>query len=192
MKMKRKEEGELLIMVGYLIRKQQYLMTDQVEIPQLLKKHFPILSEPGLVKAIEEAGEVRTVPAGTVLMDIGSYVKFMPLVVEGAVKVLRENEVGNELFLYFLYPGQSCAMTVQCCVVNAPSQVRAIAEEDTTFIAIPIKQVDNWMREFNSWKEFILTTYSDRFSELLNAVCLWRMRKFRARESHEGVLHGHA
>ena len=110
------------------------------------------------------------VPAGRTIMDIGGSIKVMPLVTKGAIKVLREDSSRDELFLYFLYPGQSCAMTVQCCMANAPSQVRAVTEDDTEFIAIPTEVMDRWMQEYGSWKDFVLTTYSLRFSELLNTI----------------------
>ena len=135
-----------------------------------LKDNFPILNNHNLISEIEEKARLVEVEAGTTIMDIGGYVKLMPLVTKGAIKVLREDDDGNELFLYFLYPGQSCAMTVQCCMANAPSMVRAVTEDDTEFIAIPIDVLDKWMSKYNCWKDFILTTYSLRFSELLNTI----------------------
>ena len=119
---------------------------------------------------IEEQGRIMEVPAGMTIMDIGGYIKVMPLVTKGAIKVLREDENGDELFLYFLYPGQSCAMTVQCCMANAPSAVRAIAEDDTELIALPVEVMDKWLQEHISWKNFVLNTYSERFTELLNTI----------------------
>ncbi len=139
-------------------------------ISDSISEHFPILDTPEMVKAIEEVGEVKHIPAGETMMDIGGYIKIMPLVTRGAIKVLREDDNGDELFLYFLYPGQSCAMTVQCCMANAPSRVRAIAEEDTECIAVPVSKIDDWIKTHDSWKNFVLTTYSDRFNELLNTI----------------------
>jgi len=140
------------------------------EISERIKVHFPQLNEPGILAAIEEKGQLIEVPAGRTIMDIGGFIKVMPLVTKGAIKVLREDNNGDELFLYFLYPGQSCAMTVQCCMANAPSQVRAVTEDDTEFIAIPTEVMDRWMHEYSSWKDLVLTTYSLRFSELLNTI----------------------
>lgn len=140
------------------------------EIAEKIRKHFPQLSNPEMLADIEEKGRVMKVPAGQTMMDIGSYIKMMPLVTKGAIKVLREDKSGDELFLYFLYPGQSCAMTVQCCMANAPSTIRAIAEDDTELIALPVDVMDKWLMEHVSWKNFVLMTYSERFTELLNTI----------------------
>lgn len=140
------------------------------DITAPIREHFPGLSHPDLLESINEVGELKSVDAGTKIMEIGGHVKVMPLVTKGALKVLREDEDGGELFLYFLYPGQSCAMTVQCCVADAPSQVRAVAEEDTEMVLIPVGVVDPWIRKHPGWKDFILNTYADRFSELLHTI----------------------
>lgn len=140
------------------------------EIQDKIATHFPLLNDPAMQEEIEAVGTLMEVPAGETIMDIGDYIKIMPLVTKGAIKVLREDDNGDELFLYFLYPGQSCAMTVQCCMANSPSRVRAIAEEDTECIAVPVTKIDDWMKRHDSWKNFVLTTYSERFNELLNTI----------------------
>lgn len=138
-------------------------------IDDLLRTHFPIFSELELRKKIESVGTVRQVAEGTTIMDIGSYVKVMPLVIRGAIKILREDERGNELLLYFLNPGQTCAMSLNCCMANVPSEVRAIAEEDTEFIALPTQVMDEYMLH-TTWKNFVIQTYNERFYELLNTI----------------------
>lgn len=136
----------------------------------LLQQHFPSLNEPELIDEIEANAQLMEISEGTTIMEIGAYMKIMPLVTKGALKILREDNQGDELFLYFLYPGQSCAMTVQCCMANAPSQVRAVAEDDTELIAVPIRLINDWMKKYDSWKNFILNTYSQRFNELLHTI----------------------
>ena len=136
----------------------------------IIKDHFAELNEASLVADIVEYGQYRDVPAGQRLIEAGSYIKFMPLVISGAIKVMREDEEGREVFLYFLYPGQTCAMTLSCCSVNKPSEISAVAEFDTTFIAIPVEVMDKWFRKHRNWQNFVLNTYNDRFNELLSTV----------------------
>lgn len=136
----------------------------------LIKDHFPELNETSLIQEINTHGKYREVKAGERLIRTGDYVKFMPLVTEGAIKVLREDEDGAEVFLYFLYPGQTCAMTLSCCSVNKPSEITAVAEFDTSFIAIPVDVMDSWFRKHRNWQNFVLNTYNNRFNELLNTV----------------------
>lgn len=140
------------------------------EITNRIKENFPILDDPKLLEELKTHGRLVEVSEGEEIMQIGSYIRLMPLVTKGAIKVLREDDDGSDLFLYFLYPGQSCAMTVHCCMAHAPSEVHAVAEHDTEFIAIPIHLVDEWIRKHHAWRTFILQTYSNRFTELLHTL----------------------
>ncbi len=137
------------------------------EISNKIKQHFPDLNQPALVNEMEQRAIIKEVEAGTQIIQIGGWVKMMPLVTKGAIKVMKEDDEGSELFLYFLYPGQSCAVTAQCCLGNAKSQVNAFAEEDTEFIAIPIEFMNEWMKTIAVWRNFVLSIYHNRFNELL-------------------------
>lgn len=104
-------------------------------------------------------------------MDYGNYIKLVPLVVEGAVRVTREDpEEGRELLLYFLQPGEACSMSFTCCMVNKKSEIRTEAEDDTSLIAIPIRYMDDWMTRFQSWKNFVMTTYDRKILDLVRVV----------------------
>lgn len=135
-----------------------------------LKEHFPVLYEKELQEEIAEHGKLTEVKAGTVIMDIGRYIKTMPLLVKGSIKILREDEEGNELFLYYLGRGDTCAMSLTCCMEDKKSEIRAVAEEDCIIISIPVKYMDLWMKEYTSWKNFVMQTYRNRFEELLNTI----------------------
>lgn len=140
------------------------------EIAEKVTGLFPALCEKELLEDISRNGKLMEVSANTVLVEIGSYVKVIPLVIKGTIKVLREDDDGNELFLYFLNPGQGCAMTLNCCMANKPSAIRAIAEDDSELLAIPVDYMDKWMKQYQGWKNFVLQTYSDRFEELLHTI----------------------
>jgi len=141
-----------------------------VEMENVIRENFPDIYEQDLIEAIISHGRFMKVPEGEYLIDIGSYIKFMPLVLEGNIKVMREDDSGDEIFLYYLRPGQACAMTLNCCMANKPSEVSAIAVEETSFIAVPVEVMDAWLRKYRSWQNFVLNTYSNRFNELLATV----------------------
>lgn len=103
-------------------------------------------------------------------MDYGEYVRLVPLVLKGSLKVMRENEEGQELFLYFLNAGESCSMSFTCCMASKKSSVRAIAEEDTVLLGVPARFVDEWIGRFPVWKQFVLRSYDQRMLELINAI----------------------
>lgn len=131
---------------------------------------FPDITDAKLLAEIEERGDIMQVEAGSTIMEPGSTIRMMPLVNKGLVKVSREDDTGNELFLYFLNPGQTCAMSLYCCMANRKSEIRATAEEDTELLTIPIEAMDEWMGRYPNWREFVMRAYTDRFQELLNTI----------------------
>jgi CRP/FNR family transcriptional regulator len=135
-----------------------------------LKSLFPDLYEPTLIDAIKEKGLFFQIHSGEHLIDIGQYIKFMPLLLSGGLKIMREDNDGRELLLYHIQPGETCAMSLTCCMGDAKSTVRAEAEEDTTLIAIPIQLLDQWSTQYISWKHFIMSTYQKRFEDLLRTI----------------------
>jgi CRP/FNR family transcriptional regulator len=128
------------------------------------------LFENELLKEILSIGEYKKVTEGTELIDIGSSIKFMPLVISGAIKILREDENGDELVLYFIEQGDTCAMTITCCLGETKSKIRAVAERETELLMIPIQKISEWMNRYQSWQNFILQSYHERMQELLEAV----------------------
>jgi CRP/FNR family transcriptional regulator, anaerobic regulatory protein len=136
----------------------------------VVKKLFPLLNSVELLHEIEKQGIYKEVKAGETVMEYGQFIKSVPLIISGLVKVMRNDEEGRELFLYYLYPGETCAMSLTCCMTNQRSEIRAVAEEDTSFIAIPIQYLDKWMNEYPDWKNLVMQTYSLRFRDLLNTI----------------------
>lgn len=141
-----------------------------MDIKETLNRHFPSLSEELVQEMTSYANEWK-VKSGDVIMDIGSKIGRVPLLVEGMVKVFREDNEGNELFLYYLYPGEACAISLVCSTGKEKiSSIRALAVEDCTFISFPIEKMDEWMQKHSSWYQYVLGTYRYRFEELLNTV----------------------
>lgn len=147
----------------------------------LLIQQFPILQQQELLAEITDVSELIEASEGTVLMDVGQYIKFMPLVLEGVIKVIREDEDGNEMLLYYLEGGKTCAMSMTCCMQQVQSNIRAVVVEDAKFVAIPVQYVDEWMMKFSAWKNFILNTYQNRFDQLLGAIDVIAFKKMDER-----------
>lgn len=104
------------------------------------------------------------------MIDVGEQVKFIPILTNGAIKVVREDESGEEILLYFVEFGNTCAMTLNCCLENSRSEIRAICEKDTTLIMVPVSQMDNWLVKYRSWRNFIFQNYQNRLNEMLKAI----------------------
>lgn len=135
-----------------------------------LTEHYGYLFEEELIDEIDEIGFIKDVPEGQQLMEIGDYIKFMPLLIHGAIKILREDEKGDELVLYFLEKGDTCAMTLTCCLGDTKSEIRATAETDTRLIMIPVQKMSEWMSKYKSWQNFILLSYQSRMKEMLESI----------------------
>ncbi len=136
---------------------------------ELLTNLFPNL-EDGLYEAILEHAEIKEIPAGTPLLKVGQNIRSTMMVVEGTVKLYQENEEGDEYFMYYISPGQACAVSMVCSFQSEQSQVLAKALTNVTLLTIPIKYMDEWLSEFKSWHYFVIKTYRTRFEELLKTV----------------------
>ena len=137
---------------------------------QELRQRYGRLFEEQLIQEIAQVGSYREIQSDYTIIDIGEYIRFMPLVISGAIKVLREDQEGNELLLYYLEPGDTCSMTMTCCMGNKKSDIRAIAETDSVLIIIPIQRIEQWMANYSSWRNFVLNSYHERLEELMQTV----------------------
>ncbi len=131
---------------------------------------FESIFEPALIKEINEFGVLKSFKEGDIIMDYGKYIKMMPLVIRGSIKVLKKNEQGKEILLYYLSSSESCSMAYSCCLEAKKSEVKAIAEEDGELIAIPHNKLDEWLHKYPSWKNYIMRSFNERMSELLRSI----------------------
>jgi CRP/FNR family transcriptional regulator len=104
------------------------------------------------------------------IIQIGDEMRFMPIVLSGSIKVLRENAAGDDLLLYYIEGGDTCAMTLQCCVKNATSEIKAITMEPSSLLMIPVEMMETWMNKYASWRTYILQSYHMRLTELMETV----------------------
>ena len=141
-----------------------------IECYNKLKERFEHLFEPELINQICLNGKVKTFRANEVLMDIGQPLTHMPIVIEGSLKIMTEDEHGNELLLYYLELGDTCAVTLNCCTKPGKSSVRAVTETPAEVLFLPIGKMEEWMISYRSWRQFVLDSYNIRLSEMLSAI----------------------
>ncbi|MEK7225108.1 MAG: Crp/Fnr family transcriptional regulator [Bacteroidota bacterium] len=133
------------------------------------KQLFPQF-EPGLIEIIEKEAIQRSFRQGDVIMRTGQYIKSTALVLEGRIKIYRENQEGGEFLMYYLGPGQACAVSMICAIQSQTSEIMAVAEEDSEVLMLPVQLMDELMNKYKSWYQFVLQTYRGRFDELLSVV----------------------
>ncbi len=115
-------------------------------------------------------GQLKKFPAGSVILQEDSYIKAIPLVLNGSLKVMRTDQDGHEILLYYITPGESCIMSFLGGIHNETSKIKAVVEEDAEILFIPVEKASEWVKKFPEWSDFIFKLYHKRFEELLTAV----------------------
>lgn len=166
---------------------------------QELTESYGDIFEKELLNEILQVGTFKEVPEGFKLIEIGEYIKGMPLLISGAIKILREDNDGDELLLYYLEKGETCSMTLACCIGDTKSEIRAITETDTKLIMVPIQKMEEWTAKYKSWRNFVFNSYHERLNELLqtlDSIAFDKMDarlvgylKEKARINKENIIH---
>lgn len=139
-------------------------------IKNKIKETYPFTFEEELLNEIDSLGTLISFKSNDILIDLNQYIKGMPILISGAIKILREDQNDGEFLLYFLEKGDTCAMTMACCLGNKQSQIKAIAETDGELIMIPIQKMEEWLAKYATWRNFIFTSYNNRLEEMLGAI----------------------
>ena len=168
------------------------------EIENKLTASFGYLFEKELISEIQELGVPKEFKEDSNIIEVGDYIKSMPLLVSGAIKILREDEHGDELVLYYLEKGDTCAMTLSCCMGQTKSKIRAVAETNVELIMSPKEKMAEWLEKYKTWQTYILQTYHNRMDELLEALDtiaflkmderLFKYLKDKAMVTHNDIL----
>ena len=130
-----------------------------------------IFHDPKLIEEIEKNSKKKIFQKDEIIVSSGSDIIFIPLVISGSVRIVRQDDDGREIFLYHLFSGQTCAMSLNCCSAKGKSMIKAIAETESEILLIPSNLIEDWFK-FPEWRAFINNTYSFRFAELLNVIDL--------------------
>jgi CRP/FNR family transcriptional regulator len=126
--------------------------------------------EPALLSTLEKEAVLKEFKAGESIMRTGQFIKSTALVLEGQIKIYREGPDGGEFLMYYLGPGQACAVSMICAIQARASEITARAEEDTQLLMLPVQLMDLLIKEYKSWYQFVIQTYRSRFDELLAVV----------------------
>ncbi len=134
-----------------------------------LKNLFPTL-EDSLLDEMIKYGTVKEVKAGETLLKMGETIRATMLILDGLVKLYREDNEGNEFFIYHLDAGQACSLSMVCAAQHETSEILAKALSNATVLAIPLEYMEQWMGKYKSWYQFVITSYRSRFEEMLRTI----------------------
>jgi len=137
---------------------------------EILKQTYGYIFEDKLMEEISESSLLKDFKEGDVLIDFGDPIRKMPLLIKGAIKILREDFDEGELLLYFIEKGDTCAMTMACCLGETKSEIKAVAETNGQLIMIPVSKMEEWLGKYKSWRNFVFNSYNNRLKEMLSAI----------------------
>jgi CRP/FNR family transcriptional regulator len=127
-------------------------------------------SSPLIRQKLFEFGFAKTFSEGDIILNDNSYIKAIPIVTKGSIRVMRTDEDGREILLYYIKAGESCIMSFLGGMHHETSKIKAVAEEETEVLFIPIDKISFLIKEFPEWLDYIFRLYHKRFEELLEVV----------------------
>lgn len=139
-------------------------------IREKLEDYYSMIFEKELIDEIVNVGMIRKIPDNELLIDIGDNMTHVPLILEGAVKIIREDKNGDEIALYFLEKGDTCAISFINCINRSKSMFRGMTEKDTEAVFVPVDKVDDWLKKYSSWRHFIIDSYHMRLIEMVESI----------------------
>ena len=135
-----------------------------------LEKYYSFVFEKELLDEIVQVGVYKKLRENELLVDLGDKMKGIPLLLEGAIKIVREDKNGEEILLYFLERGDTCASSFASAISNGKCGIRAIAEKESEIIFLPKEKLDEWMLKYKSWRTFVIESYNIRLNEMMETI----------------------
>lgn len=127
-------------------------------------------SSPDLVAKLYQYGLQKNYEAGSIILNENAHIRSIPIVTKGLMKVIRTEEDGREILLYYIKAGESCIMSFLGGLHNETSKVKAEVEEDSEILFLPMEKVSLFIKEYPQWLDYIFRLYHKRFEELLEIV----------------------
>ncbi len=146
-----------------------------------LKDFFAHQFEDELIDEIVEVGKVKFYREGEHLMNVGDKINYFPFLLRGVFKVLSEDDNGNEVVLYFLERGDTCACVFINSLTEEKSCIRVVAETDSELILIDVKYFDTWLVKYKTFRNYVLESYNLRLKEMIEAIDTLAFKKMDQR-----------
>lgn len=144
--------------------------TQELIIREKLNNYYPNRFEDELIDQIVAFGQIDKIKTGDLMIDIDEEMTHLPLILNGIVKIMRKDGNGNEIILYFLERGDTCAISFVNCIYRKKSIFKGIVEKDAEVILLPVDKMDEWLARFKSWRIFIIDSYHFRLLEMVDSI----------------------
>lgn len=142
----------------------------EIILREKLNDSYSTIFEEKLIDKIINVGHFDKIKSGELLIDIGGDMTHIPLILDGAVKIVRKEKEGEEFVLYYLEPGNTCAISFVNCINKKKSIFKGVVERDMEAIFIPVDHIDEWLIKYKSWRHFIIDSYHFRLIEMVDSI----------------------
>ena len=154
---------------------------DKATLKNDILKTYENIFEEALIDEIVEIGYFDKLKKGKLLIDIGDYLTHIPLILKGVIKIMRQEGNGDELVLYYLEPGDTCAISFANCINRKQSIFKGIVESNIEAVFIPVEVVDKWLAKYKTWRYFIIDSYHFRLLEMVESIDSLAFMKMKER-----------
>ena len=144
--------------------------SQEIILREKLSEYYADIFEPELIDEIIKVGHFDKVKSGEIMIDIGAEMTHIPLILEGVVKIIRQQKEGDELVLYFLERGDTCAISFVNCINRKRSLFKGVVDQDMEAVFLPVEHIDEWLMKFKSWRSFIIDSYHFRLIEMVESI----------------------
>ena len=144
--------------------------SQELILREKLSDYYTNVFEAELIDEIIRVGHFDKIKEGELMIDIGQDMTHIPLILDGVVKISRQEKKGEEIALYFLERGDTCAISFVNCINRKQSIFRGVVEKDIEAIFLPVQYIDDWLAQYKSWRHFIIDSYHFRLIEMVESI----------------------
>lgn len=137
---------------------------------ELLKSFPEFQKTDGFIDEVLALGDFMEIPKGNTIMEVGDYIKVIPLLMDGLIKIYREDDDGNEILLYYIKSGESCIISITSSIRYEKSSIKATTEEDSTVFALPSDDFSKLLKKYNLLHTFNYDLFSVKYNELIKSI----------------------
>jgi CRP/FNR family transcriptional regulator len=137
---------------------------------KMLQDHLGYVLEDALLNEMAAVAKLRETTTDEIIVHVGDHLQMIPIVIEGSIKISREKEDGEEILLYYIEGGDTCAMSLQCCTRKIDSQIKATSMEPSLLLMFPSEYMERWLDQYKTWRQFIMDSYHTRMLELMESI----------------------
>ncbi|KAA2239049.1 Crp/Fnr family transcriptional regulator [Chitinophaga agrisoli] len=122
-----------------------------------------------LLDEMLEHGSIKAYQAGDFVVKQDEQVKYLPILLEGCIKVYSDED-GVSFLLYHIFPAGSCIFSFAHLFTKGSANFSAQAADDSLLLLIPAFKVAEWQTKYPAFNALILREYQKHYLDLLETT----------------------